>query len=362
MQLRIPGPTPCPPEVLEAMGKQMIDHRSQSFSQLMERLTGRLEQFFFTKHDVYLLTASGTGSMEAAIVNTLSPGDKVMALSCGYFGNRFAAIAQAYGAEVKKLDFPWGEAVDPGVVRQALKTEPGIKAVLVVHNETSTGVTNPLKEICRVVKEADKLLLVDAVSSLGALELRADEWGIDVAITASQKAWMTPPGLAMISFSPRAWQAYETAKMPRFYWDLGHAKKFAQKWQTPWTPAVSICYAMDKALELMAAEGIEAVWARHAKVAERARQGVKALGLTIFPKEAVASNTVTAINAPPGLDPKQLRRILREERGIVLAGGQGNLEEKVFRIGHLGWVTEKDIAEVLRGLEVTLPEAGFVHV
>jgi len=226
MQLRIPGPTPCPPQALEAMGRQMINHRGGEFGKIINSITGKLKQTFQIKGDVFILTASGTGGLEAAIVNTLSPGDKVLSTSNGAFGERFADIADKYGAEVIRLNFEWGKPVDLDVVEKALKSNGTIKAVLATHNETSTGMTNNIGEISAAVKKFDKLLLVDAISSLGCINLPTDDWNCDIVVTASQKGWMVPPGLAMVSVSEKAWQAYAQAKMPRYYWDFGKAKDF----------------------------------------------------------------------------------------------------------------------------------------
>ncbi len=357
MQLRIPGPTPCPPEVLKAISRQMINHRGKEFGELLHHLTAKLKELFQTKGDVFLLTGSGTGGMEAAIVNTLSPGDKVLAVSNGFFGDRFSELAEEFGAEVKRLNFDWGKPVDPEAVRQALKANPGIKAVLVTHNETSTGVTNDLKTISAIVKEFDKLILVDAISSLGSIELPVDAWQCDVVVTASQKGWMAPPGLAMVSMSEKAWQAHTKAKMPRYYWDFTKAKSYLEKGQTPWTPAVSTCFGLAAAIDLMLAEGLPNIFARHARVANKVREGIKSNGLSLFPEEKYASNTVTAVKAPEKLDVSKLLQILQKEYNIVLAGGQDALAGKIFRIGHLGWVTEKDMEEVLGAIKETLPKA-----
>ena len=355
MQLRIPGPTPLPDEVLQSMTKQMINHRSKEFAELNHKLTDRLKMLFQTREDVLILTGSGTGGLESAIVNTLSPGDRVLSLSCGAFGERFADIAEQFGADVKRLRFEWGSAVDSEVVRQALQEDSAITAVMATHNETSTGLTNDLASISAVVKEFDKLLLVDAISSLGSINLPVDTWGCDVVVTASQKGWMTPPGLAIVSVSPKAWQANSKAKMPRYYWDYTKAKRFLEeKGQTPWTPAVSTYYALTVAVELLEREGLSNIFARHARVAKAAREGIKSLGLSLFPDEAFASNTITAIKAPQGVDVKKLIQILREEHGVVLSGGQRSLEGKIFRIGHLGWVTEADIDKVMKALKASL--------
>ena len=358
-ELRIPGPTPLPGEVLQTLSRQMINHRGPEFGQILNGVTDNLKQLFQTKGDVFLLTSSGTGGLEAAIVNTLSPGDKVLSVSNGAFGERFAAIAEQFGAEVIPLRFEWGKAADVDAVRQALQAEPKIKAVLVTHNETSTGVTNDLASISSVVKEFDKLLLVDAISSLGSINLPVDDWHLDVAVTGSQKGWMAPPGLAMVSVSQEAWQANSRAKMPRFYWDFAQAKNYLEREQTPWTPAITTVFALSVSLEMMLREGLPNIIARHARVAKAARDGVESLGLSLFAEESYASNTVTAVAASDGLDTKKMLQILREEYQIVLAGGQQRLDGKIFRIGHLGWVTEDDIKTVISALKVVLPQAGF---
>ena len=359
MQLRIPGPTPLPDEILKALSNQMISHRGPQFTEIVRRATENLRDIFQTKGDIFILTCSGTGGMEAAIVNTLSPGDKVLSVANGAFGDRFADIAETFGAELERLRFEWGTAVDPQEVRKTLSKDAGIKAVLVTHNETSTGVTNDLEAISAVVREYDKLLIVDAISSLGAINLPVDRWGCDVVVTGSQKAWMAPPGLAMVSVSERAWKAHAKAKMPRFYWDFAKAKKSLDKLQTPFTPAVSMFYALDAALELFQREGLENIFARHARIAAKTRGEVKSLGLSLFADERYASNAVTAIKATKGLDPKMLLKILREEYDTVLAGGQQRLDGQIFRIGHIGYVNEQDIDAVITALKAALPKAGF---
>jgi aspartate aminotransferase-like enzyme len=358
--LRIPGPTPCPPEVLAAMGRQMINHRGSEFQQVMTDVTAKLKKLFLTQNDLYILTGSGTGGLEAAVVNTLSPSDKVLAISIGVFGDRFATIAKTFGADVTHIKTEWGKAADIKAIKAALDKDPAIKAVLVTHNETSTGVTNNLKAITETVKPYDKLFIVDAISSLGSIEFPVDDWGVDVVVTGSQKSWMVPPGLAMVSISQKAWQANAAAKMPRFYWDFAKAKKYLEKGgQTPWTPAVSVVLALNVALDMMLKEGLDNIIARHTKLGNMTRNGIKALGLKLFADEAYASNTVTAILGTEGLDAKKLNKIMREEYDIVLSGGQMELEGKIFRIGHLGWVTERDIQAVLEALETALPKAGF---
>ena len=358
--LRTPGPTPCPDEVLEAMSSPMINHRGPEFRELILRLTEKMKQVFMTGNRLYILTASGTGSLEAAVVNTLSPGDKVLAVSVGYFGDRFADLAAAYGAEVIKLDFPWGKAADPDSIRRALKEDPEIKAVLITHNETSTGVTNDLESISKVVKgESGKLLLVDAISSLGCVPLPTDEWDCDIVATASQKGLMVPPGLSFISVSAAAWEARESAKMPRFYFDLQAAQRYLERGQNPWTPGVPLFYGLDVALDMLLEEGMEQVFRRHTHIANMTRQGVRALGLELLADDAHASDTVTSVKLPDGVDGGKLSELMRTEHSVVLAGGQGSLQGKIFRVGHMGPVTEEDIREVLHALEISLPRVGF---
>jgi aspartate aminotransferase-like enzyme len=358
-QLRIPGPTPCPPEVLQAMAWPMINHRGAEFHQMLTDITEKMKQVFQTKNDLYVLTGSGTGGLEAAAVNMLSPGDKVLSVSIGVFGERWANICRTFGAEVVQLDFEWGQAADPAAVADALKANPDVKAVLVTHNETSTGVTNDLGAISKVVKGAGKLLMIDAISSLSSIDLRTDEWGCDIVITGSQKGWMVPPGLAMVSISQEAWKAFEQAKMPRFYWDFGKCRSYYQKAENPWTPAVSVVFALTVSLDMMLKEGVKNVFARHARIAQKARDGVKALGLSLFADEKHASNSVTAVKVPEGIDAGKLRTLLRTEYGVVLAGGQQRLDGKVFRIGHLGYITDSDIDEVMAALKTALPRFGF---
>ena len=360
MNLRIPGPIPVPDDILEAMARPMINHRGPQFKEMLYRVTDRLKHVFDTREDVYILTASGTGAMEAAVVNTLSPGDKVLCATVGSFGDRFGEIARRFGAETTMLSFPLGTAVDVGELRRALGGDPEIKAVLVTHNETNTGVTNDLEAVAGVVKgEFDKLLLVDGISSVSSLPLRTDEWGCDVVASASQKGWMLPPGLAFLSFSKRAWQAHASASMPRFYFDMAQYRRFYQMGQPPYTPALSVIYALDLALGRIMSEGMERVFRRHAEIGRITREGVKALGLSIFPEQSVASNTVTAVRVPEGVDANQLLATLRDEHDVVLAGGYQSLRGKIFRIGHLGLVTPTEIQDLLDALAAALPKVGF---
>ncbi len=358
MQLRIPGPTPCPPEVLKAVGRQMIDHRGKEFKEILLRVTENLKTVFQTKNDLLILTCSGTGGLEAAVVNTFSPGDKVLAVSIGVFGERFADIARTYGTEVIQLDFEYGTAADPDLVRKALNDNKDIKGVLMTHNETSTGTTNDIAALSKVAKEFDKLTLVDSISGMGSLDLPVDELGLDVVVAGSQKGWMVPPGLAMVSVSEKAWKANAAAKIPRFYMDFGKAKKFLADGETPWTPAVSTFFGFDVALKMMLKEGLANIFARHAAIGALTRKEIRSRGLQILPDDKHASNVVTAVRAGDKIQVPKLRQILRDEFGVVIAGGQGKLKGKLFRIGHLGYVTEKDIKEVLKALDKAIPRAS----
>ena len=355
VNLRIPGPTACPEDVLLAGAKPMVNHRGPEFRELITRVNQRLKTIFQTKNDVVMLTTSGTGGLEAAIVNTLSPSDKLLAVSVGAFGDRFASIGEAYGARVIKQNYAWGEAADPDAIRKALRDDPEIKAVAITHNETSTGVTNDLQAIARVVREHDRLLLVDAVSSLSCIPLPVDGWDCDVVVTGSQKGFMIPPGLAFVSVGPRAWDASKKAKMPRFYFDFERHRRSFEAGETPWTPAVSLFFSLDLALDKMLAEGMENVYERHARLGALTRREAKSLGFKLVCKdERFASNTVTAMYVPEGVQDRALRTMLRTDENVVVAGGQGQLTGKIIRIGHMGYVSEDDILDATRALRRTL--------
>lgn len=359
--LRTPGPIPVPDDILEAMSLQMINHRGPEYKDMLYRTTEGVKRVFETTNDLYILTSSGTGAMEAAVVNTLSPGDKVVNVSVGVFGARFGEIAEVYGAEVVHLDFPHGTVVDIDKLRDTLNAHPDIKAVLVTHNETSTGVTNDLRAIAAVAKgEFGKLVLVDGISSVCSIPLSTDAWGCDVVATASQKGWMLPPGLAFLSMSEDAWKAHAESTMPRFYFDMSAYKRYYEIGQPPYTPAISIMFALDLALKKIETEGMGTVFERHASMGQMTRDGVKNLGLTLFPQnESTASNTVTAVTVPEGVEAAKLLGVLRTEHDVILSGGQQSLNGKIFRIGHLGYTTADEIQEVLDALAVALPKVGF---
>ena len=355
--LRIPGPTFVPQSVLNASARPMINHRGPEFASLLVGITRALQDFLRTQNDVFLLTSSGSGAMEAAIANTLARADRVLVFSNGAFGERFHQIARSYGVDARRVDVTWGRAVDPDLVRAELAKDKGkdaAKAVLVTHNETSTGVLNPLKEISAIVRDAGKLLIVDSISGAGACELEVDEWGIDVLVSASQKAWGAPPGISVITMSQRAWKAYDRSDLPKAYFDLQAAKSYLEKGSTPATPAVSLVVALQEALRLMSEEGLEAIVQRHRDIAHATRRGVQALGLSIFPDEAYASPTVTAFRTPARMDPRNLIRVMRESYDTIIQGGQGRLEGQIARVGHMGFVTLQDMVSFFSALELAL--------
>lgn len=351
--LRIPGPTALPASVREAGARQMINHRGPEFAAMLERILTGMKPYFGTTNDIAMISSAGSGGLEAAVVNTLSPGDRVVGVSIGSFGDRFAKIATTYGADVTKVEAEWGYAAAAEEVREVLRATPGTKAVLLTHNETSTGVMNPIAQLAAAIREEapDALILVDSVSGLGAVPFEMDAWGVDLVVTGSQKAWMAAPGLAMIAASPRAWAAMETSTMPRFYLDLRAHRESHANGQTPWTPAIAVVYQVDEGLRIMAAEGKDGVFARHEACAAAARAGLTALGFELFADPAVASKTVTAANVPEDLDWKSFNGEVKR-RGVVLAGGQGKLTGKIFRLGHLGSVTLEEILGAMSTLEM----------
>ncbi len=357
--LRIPGPTALPPSVREAGGRQMINHRGPEFAAMLARILDGMRPFFGTAGDIAMLSSAGTGGLEAAVVNTLSPGDRVLGVSIGSFGDRFARIAGAYGADVTRIDVDWGRAVEPMTVVDALRADPSYRAVLLTHNETSTGVMNPIQALAGAIRDAapEALILVDSVSGLGAVPFEMDAWGVDVVVTGSQKAWMAAPGLAMVAASPRAWAAMETARMPRFYLDLRAHRDAHARGETPWTPAIAVVYQVDEGLRLMAAETPGGIFARHEACAAATRAGLEALDFELFADAAVRSTTVTAAIVPDGMDWKAFSGDIKR-RGVVLAGGQGKLTGKIFRLGHLGSVTVGEIIDAIATIEAVSIAAG----
>jgi aspartate aminotransferase-like enzyme len=359
LMLMIPGPTPVPEQVLLAMAKHPIGHRSGDFGKIMAEVVQGLKWLHQTQNDVLVLAASGTGAMEAGIVNFLSPGDRVLVGSNGKFGERWAEVSQAYGLKVESLTAEWGKPLDPEEFRAKLEADTAkeIKAVIVTHSETSTGILNDLQTISRHVNAHGALMIADAVTSLGATSVPMDAWGLDVIGSGSQKGFMLPPGLGFVAVSPKAWEAYKTAKLPRYYLDLGKYRKDAAKNSTPFTPPVNMFFGLQVALKMMQAEGLENIFARHQRQMNATRSAMKALGLPLFAADGCSSPAITAV-APANVDAEQVRSILRKKFDIAMAGGQDHLKGKIFRVGHLGFVSDRDILTAVSSLEAALIELG----
>jgi serine---pyruvate transaminase len=353
-----PGPTPVPPEVLEAMSRPIIHHRSSDFRQIFERALDRLHQVYRTSGDVLVYTSSGTGGMESAISNLTRPGNRVAVVSAGHFGERWIEMARNFGCEVDAIAYEWGESPQPEDLAQRLRESGGAKVVFLTHSETSTGVVADVQGLAAVAKEAGALVVVDAVSSLGAVPVETDAWGLDAVISGSQKALMTPPGLATVSVSADAWSAVEEGAASRYYFDWHQTQERQAKFDPAFTPAVSIVVGLDVALGLLLEEGLEATFERHARLGRACRAGAKAMGLELFSPDDDQSAVVTAINSPDGIDSGELVQLLRDRHGIVLAPGQGPLKGKIFRIGHIGYYDVFDITTALAGVELVLGELG----
>ena len=361
LTLMIPGPTPVPETVLKAMGRHPIGHRSGEFQTIVRRTTEQLKWLHQTSSDVLVITGSGTAAMEAGIINTLSRGDKVLCGDNGKFGERWVKVARAYGLEVDVVTAEWGHPLDTEAFRTALEadTEKQIKAVILTHSETSTGVINDLETIARHVKaHGTALTIADCVTSLGACNVPMDEWGLDVVASGSQKGYMLPPGLSFVAMSDRAWAAYATSDLPKFYLDLGPYRKTAAKDSNPFTPAVNLYFGLEAALDMMQKEGLESIFARHARHRAAAQAGMEAIGLPLFAAQGHGSPAITAV-APEGLDAELLRKTVKEKFDILLAGGQDHLKGKVFRIGHLGYVCDRDVLTAVSAIEATLQSLGL---
>jgi aspartate aminotransferase-like enzyme len=360
LMLMIPGPTPVPEQVLLAMAKHPMGHRSGEFNSLMAEVTANLKWVHQTQNDVLVLAASGTGAMEAGIINFLSAGDKVLVGNNGKFGERWGDVARAYGLDTQEITAEWGKPLNPDDFKAALEadTAKAIKAVIITHSETSTGVLNDLETINRHVKAHGALIIVDAVTSLGAISVPVDAWGLDVVASGSQKGYMIPPGLAFVSVSAKAWAAYETATLPKYYFDLKPYSKGAAKNTTPFTPPVNMFFALHAALQMMQKEGLEAIFARHDRQKRATRAAMTALNLPLYGADDCASPAITAV-MPQGVDAEQIRSVMKKRFDIALAGGQDHLSGQIFRIGHLGFVCDRDILTAVAALEASLTHLGY---
>jgi len=347
-RLYTPGPTQIPQRILRAISQPLIHHRSEEFKKLFEGIRERLKYPFQTKNEVLILTSSGTGAMEAVISNLFSPGERVLVIEGGKFGHRWAEISQAFDLDVMKLQVELGEAADPEEVKGIVAKDKGICAVLATLCETSTGVVEDIQGIGRALPGSPTLLIVDAVSGLAVDELRPDEWGVDVVVSASQKGLMLPPGLSFLSLSPRAKERVEKSSSPRYYWDLREYDGFAQRGFTPYTPSISLFFGLQEALSMFEEEGMEGVWSRHKRLAQATRRGIEALGLQPFSRRP--SNGLTAV---------RMLEALRSDFGVLLAHGQGELKGRIFRLAHMGWIAEGDILRVIGALELALRKLGF---
>ena len=362
LMLMIPGPTPVPESALLALGKHPIGHRTPEFSAMFGECTESLKWLHQTESDVLSLTTSGTGAMEAAIINFLSKADRVLVCTNGKFGERWEEVANAYGLNVETVKADWGQPLDPEKIREILEgdKEKEIKAVILTHSETSTGVLNDLETINRHVKAHGKaLIIVDAVTSLGAVNIPMDEWGIDVIASGSQKGYMIPPGLGFVAVGPKAWEAYQTANLPRYYLDLGKYRRDVGKNTTPFTPPVNMFFALHAALGMMKEEGRDNIFARHTRLKDATQAAVKALGCSLYAAEGYGSPAITAVIPPQGVESAQVRSLMKKRFDIALADGQDHLKGKLFRIGHLGFVSDRDLLAAIGALETVLQELGY---
>lgn len=356
--LRIPGPTPVPPSVQRAMNQTMIGHRGAETTALLQRIKPRLKALFGTEQDMLILTGSGTSGLETAVVNVANPGDEVLVVVTGSFGNRFAQICEAYHLKTHRIDIPWGESADPDVVKEFLQENENIKAVFMTHCETSTGVLNPVAEISKAVQDhSDALVIVDGVSSAAGTETKIDAWGIDVYVTGSQKALMLPPGLAFIGVSERAWKVIETNEQGRFYFNLTTYRQNLDKDAVPYTPNIPLMFGLEQALNLIDEEGVEEVYRRHDVMKHMLRGAIKALNIPLLATDDIASPTVTAVK-PDAFDPEQLRKVVKEQFNLSLAGGQQQLSGKIFRVGHMGYCSPADVLQIISLLELGLVQIG----
>ncbi|MEW6386075.1 MAG: alanine--glyoxylate aminotransferase family protein [Thermodesulfobacteriota bacterium] len=356
--LMTPGPTPVAPETQLAMAQPILHHRSPQFMEILGKVREDLKYLFQTQQEVLIFAATGTGAMEGAVTNTLSPGDTALVVDGGKFGERWTELCQVYGVKVERLEVPWGRAVSPQEVDRRLEANPAIKAVMVQANETSTGVQHPVKELAQVVQpRAGTILIVDAISALGGYALPIDDWQIDVLVAGSQKAMMLPPGLAFAVLNPKAWEFVKTAKLPKYYFDFAKQLKSQEKNQTPYTSAVSLILGLGEVLGRIRQEGLEKIFARNRRLSRATKAAMGAMGLQLYAQDN-PSEVLTAVQAPPGVDGQKVVARLRE-KGIWIAGGQAQAKGKIFRIAHMGYIDELDLLGTIAGLEVVLNDLGY---
>ena len=364
LNLMIPGPTPVPGNVLSSMSKHPIGHRSEDFQKIVQKTTEQLKWLHQTTSDVLTITGSGTAAMEAGIINTLSKGDQVICGDNGKFGERWVKVAKAYGLDVKVVKADWGKPLDPNKFKSLLEedTNKKIKAVIITHSETSTGVINDLKSInCEVKNHGQAITIADCVTSLGACNIPMDEWGIDVIASGSQKGYMIPPGLSFVAMSKKAWEANDQSNLPKFYLDLKQYLKTSNKNSNPFTPAINLYFALEASLTMMQKEGLNNIFTRHSRHQKATQEGIKAMGLNLFTKEGFGSPAITAVK-PENIDAEVIRKTIKDDFDILLAGGQDHLKGKIFRIGHLGFVNDRDIISVMSALESSLDKIGKLNV
>ncbi|MFM8593661.1 MAG: pyridoxal-phosphate-dependent aminotransferase family protein [Chloroflexota bacterium] len=356
VQFRVPGPTPLPPQVLAAMQRPMIPHRGPEFKALYKETLRLAREAHRTDSPVLLWPGSGSSGWESAIVNLLAPGDAVLSASCGEFGERFAKIGTRFGLDVRMVEVLWGQAITPQILRAGLDANPDVRAVFITHNETSTGIANPLKELAAVVRDHGALVVVDGVSGAGCLPMEVDAWGLDFVMSGSQKAWMTPPGLFIAAIGPRAWEASKRSGYPRFFWDIEAARNSAEEGVTPTTPPLTMVFAIHAALEMMIEEGMPNVWARHHRLGELTRRLVNEAGFDLFADPHYASDSVTAFLLPEGVSAKAYLKRMADAFNVIGQGGQGAFADSTIRLGHMGWVNEQDMIEAVAAVRAIRPE------
>lgn len=361
--LQIPGPTNIPDRILKALSRQQINHRGEEFTELLVKSIDGLKEIFKTKNDILMFPSSGSGALESSIVNLFSPGDTLLVSSIGVFSERVALIAESYGLKVIRIEKEWGKAVKPDDIRVALEEDIDrvIKGVCLPQNETTSGIVNDIESISKVIKESGHpaLLLVDVVSSLASLPFETDAWNVDIAIAASQKGLMLPPGMGIVAVSEKAWEAVESSKLPKWYWNYKAVREKMKVFQFPYTPPTTLFFGLSESIDIIREEGLENVWTRHTLMATAVRNSLKAMGLELFAEKGYESDTVTAVLLPNGINYEEFSKLIDSNYGVVLGGGLSKLSGKIFRIGHMGNIDELDIYAIMGAIEMSLSELGY---